>query len=352
MSEPGIFRKSSLEKLSTPEQLDHLMQVTTPRAWLALYTLCGILALALIWSVAAKLPTTISGRGILMPPRGVDELYAPGAGLISEVVVKEGDWVTVGQVVAHVEQRELQQKMKGSRREGEMKLAATRDRIRFLESQVKAKKEALALGLIAQADYETAAQSLSDSRAALAGLEGQSDTEGFQLKEASEVVSTKEGRVVEVTASVGALVSRGDSILTLTDEKQPIVANVFVPDVGNLAEPGMKAEVSPLIIKKEEFGYMLGKVTYASEYPVREKMVSDLVHNQSLSASLMRGGAPYLITVELAPDPATPSGFDWSSSKGPPEKIRAGMMCDVRIVVREQRPITMVIPALKSFLGL
>lgn len=352
MAEQGIFRKSSLEKLSTPEQLDHLMQVTTPRAWMALYTAGAILLAALVWSVFAKLPTTVSGRGILMPPRGIDEIYAPGAGLVSEILVKEGDFIKEGQVVARIEQRELEQKMRGGRREGELKLASTRERIRFLEGQVKAKKEALALGLIAQADYESAVQSLSDSRASLAGLEGQNDVEGFQLREASEVVAPKDGRVIEVTASRRSLVGKGDSILTLSDEREGILAQAFIADVGNLADPGMKAEVSPLIIKKEEFGYMVGKVTYGSEYPVREKLLNDLLHNRALVDALMRGGAPYLVTVELSPDPATHSGYKWSSSNGPPEKIHAGMMCDVRIVVREQRPITMVIPALKSFLGL
>ena len=37
--------------------------------------------------------------------------------------------------------------------------------------------------------------------------------------------------------------------------------------------------------------------------------------------------------------------------KGPDQKIKAGTMCTVRIVTREQRPISMVIPALKSLLG-
>ena len=31
----SIFRKAALERLSSPERLDQLMQVTRPRAWLA-----------------------------------------------------------------------------------------------------------------------------------------------------------------------------------------------------------------------------------------------------------------------------------------------------------------------------
>ena len=31
-----IFRKTALEKLSSPEQLDELMKITTPKGWVAL----------------------------------------------------------------------------------------------------------------------------------------------------------------------------------------------------------------------------------------------------------------------------------------------------------------------------
>ncbi len=40
----GLFRETSLEKLSSPEQLDALIKVTSPRAWLALAALKNIRA--------------------------------------------------------------------------------------------------------------------------------------------------------------------------------------------------------------------------------------------------------------------------------------------------------------------
>ncbi len=43
-----IFRKAALERLSSPEQLDQLMQVTTPKGWLALIALAGLLVTAVI----------------------------------------------------------------------------------------------------------------------------------------------------------------------------------------------------------------------------------------------------------------------------------------------------------------
>ena len=52
-----IFREAALERLSSPEELDRLMQITTPRGWLALIA-TGILlltafVLSLIWPLPA-----------------------------------------------------------------------------------------------------------------------------------------------------------------------------------------------------------------------------------------------------------------------------------------------------------
>lgn len=64
--QPSIFRKESLERLSSPERLDQLMQVVKPRDWLALGTLGLLIVLALIWSFLGRIPVTVSGRGVLI----------------------------------------------------------------------------------------------------------------------------------------------------------------------------------------------------------------------------------------------------------------------------------------------
>ena len=54
MSQPSnIFRKVSLERLASPEQLDQLMRVTDARGWVALAGLGLILLTAVGWWPAA-----------------------------------------------------------------------------------------------------------------------------------------------------------------------------------------------------------------------------------------------------------------------------------------------------------
>jgi hypothetical protein len=66
MSDNSIFRKEALERLSSPEQLDQLMQIVTPRSWLPLVTLGSLLGLGLLWSFVGRIPVTTTGHAILV----------------------------------------------------------------------------------------------------------------------------------------------------------------------------------------------------------------------------------------------------------------------------------------------
>ncbi len=352
MAEQEIFRKTSLERLSSPEQLDYLMQVTTPKGWYALWTLCGLIALALIWSVFGSIPTTISGPAIIMPPRGVDNIYSPGTGIVKQIFVSEGDAVTKGQVVATLDQSNMAQRGARSNAEISQKIAATQEHMRSLQRQVDSMRVALQGGLIAPDVLENAKQNLAQAKSQLKSLQNQLALNGMELKEATDVIAPKSGRIVEVMTSPGTLIQKGAFLMTYFSEKQSLNAIAFIPSVGNQAKPGMAAEVSPRTIKKEEYGYLKGQVYYVSEFPAREQMIFELTRNNILDQELTSGGAPYILRISLEADPNNFSGYRWSSSDGPQQKIKAGMMCDVRVIVKKRRPITLVIPAMKSLLGL
>ncbi len=68
-----LFRKESLERLSSPEQLDQLMQIVQPRHWLPLAALGVLVSLGVLWSVVARIPMTVAGPGVLVQPSDEDE---------------------------------------------------------------------------------------------------------------------------------------------------------------------------------------------------------------------------------------------------------------------------------------
>jgi hypothetical protein len=61
-----LFRKVALDRLSSPEQLDQLMQITTPKAWFALIGLGSLLLIAGVWAIFGKIPNEVQGKGILV----------------------------------------------------------------------------------------------------------------------------------------------------------------------------------------------------------------------------------------------------------------------------------------------
>lgn len=60
----GLFRKKSLERISSPEQLDDYIKVATPGVWMILSCIIILLAGMCVWGVFGKLNTTVTAPAI------------------------------------------------------------------------------------------------------------------------------------------------------------------------------------------------------------------------------------------------------------------------------------------------
>ncbi|MBI5931782.1 MAG: hypothetical protein HY862_20905 [Chloroflexi bacterium] len=69
-----LFRKVALDRLSSPEQLDQLMKITSPRAWLALIAIAILCAAGGLWAVFGSIPEEAQGNGVLVNDPTVDGL--------------------------------------------------------------------------------------------------------------------------------------------------------------------------------------------------------------------------------------------------------------------------------------
>ncbi len=107
----SIFRKESLERLSSPERLDQLMQVVSPRSWLPLVALGSIVGVAVIWSIYGRIPITVEGQGVLIYPSNVVPLQSKSAGQLMALNIKVGDVIKKGQVLATIDQAELRKQL-------------------------------------------------------------------------------------------------------------------------------------------------------------------------------------------------------------------------------------------------
>ncbi len=53
--ENSIFREKSIDRISSPEELDDYMKVTSPALWMIFATIILILIAVLVWSVTGRI---------------------------------------------------------------------------------------------------------------------------------------------------------------------------------------------------------------------------------------------------------------------------------------------------------
>ena len=95
-----IFRQEVLDRLNSPDRLDELLKITSPRSWIGLLSVSLVILTALAWGIFGTIPTKVNGFGIFMDPQGLHPVISMGTGRLSSMNVKVGDVVEPGQLVA------------------------------------------------------------------------------------------------------------------------------------------------------------------------------------------------------------------------------------------------------------
>ncbi|CAA7626638.1 Membrane-fusion protein [Candidatus Terasakiella magnetica] len=423
-SNQAIFRQVALERLSTPEQLDQVMRVTSPLSWLMMAAVMTLIVTALIWSVVGTVPVKVSAQGILISPGGVLTVSSEHGGRITELLVQSGQRVMVGQLVARLEQPEVRQELETAKAElSEL----TRQRSQILEFQGRDNKVQTALlaqkkkdiqetlrhlgdrihwleererneaGLLAKQyidrnryintkiELNSAVETRSKAANELKQVERDETTLSIgkerelldkemligastrkiealneKLARQSAVISPYSGDIVEFKVNQGEVVEKGKTLFSLLparDERTiqtkggDLVAVVYVnPNDGKKVRPGMAVQIAPSTVKREEYGFIMGRVKSVAEIPSTAEGMMRILKNPQLVTSLSGGGAPFEVLVELERDPATPTGFKWSSSRGPEAEVNTSTLADSTITVRQIHLISLAIPPLESLL--
>jgi HlyD family secretion protein len=417
MIKPETSEKKTDRRYSL-EQLDRLVTITAPVWWIDLAAVYVVIGVALIWAIWGAIPTKVQGHGILVSTGGVQEVVARTSGKVAAVLVKPGDMVQEGQVVARIVQpalasqvenlrkeldslknmhrqakefydreRSLQGKnFQAQRRNLQGQMGDIQQRQQWLARRLKNQEELLAKGLITEKtllDTREQMQNASeDLRKAQVNREKTNVDEiqmvtrqerdlfelslkiletGDKLELLTKDLEYKEiaksdhsGRVLEVKVSAGAEVSPGSKLISLDLLGGNLRAVVYVPigHGGKKVKPGMPIQISPKDIKREQYGSMLGEVQSISPYPATPEAMLNVLRNQGLVKEFAQWGPAIAILADLQADPATASGFKWTSREGPPFKIDLGRVVLSEVVVGEQRPISLVIPHIKKVFGL
>jgi len=165
----------------------------------------------------------------------------------------------------------------------------------------------------------------------------------------TQVTSPYAGRILELKVDSGSQVERGTPLLSVeglnSKGQVDLVAIIYTASSeGKKVQPGMKVQVSPSTVRREEYGFMLGEVTSVGQFPATLQGMQRVLGNAELAKSLSTEGAPIQVRVNLQASSQTVSGYAWSSQSGPPVRVDSGTLCDAWITLSEQRPISLVLP--------
>jgi HlyD family secretion protein len=409
MTDPNaLFRKAALDKLSSPERLDVLMTVTSPRGWVALFTLVGLLAALVVWSWYGSIPTRVEGEGMLIRGGSLREIRATSDGVLVDLAIKNQDDVRSGLRVAVIKQYGSDEVVRAAadayqaaiaryrinQADDQTSIIRNRSQVDTVQADIantttdiaKAQAEVdrlqkmLTDGLTTKARVDQAEQRLSSLRNTITALRGQinnlesvnnqisqkgrseaANVENLRRqlelaqgrkKSDMELISTVEGRVVELKKASGDTVRTNEVIAIVEQTSTVIVPVVYVEStIGKKIQKGMEAQISPSTVKREEFGFLKAIVTDVGDYPVTPEKVVQVVGNADLARELLGRTSKIEVRFELIADGTTPSGFAWSSSGGPPFRIDSGTRLDAAVVVERRRPYTYVLPTIKGALG-
>ncbi|MFZ2294065.1 MAG: NHLP bacteriocin system secretion protein [Polaromonas sp.] len=307
-----LFRETALQNLSSPEQLDQLIKITRPRAWLVLATLGFVLGVTLLWSVFGSLPSTLSGQGIIVRQGGTYNIVALGSGVIIDFEdFKTGQTIRKGQVLGRVTQPllalqrdaaqgEVQRlekiqasissemalekpaRSRAARQQADIQRAAIRSREQLLASlkeKLAHQGELLADGLITRQRFE-------DSRQAIFAAENDIGTAGNALQALDIQALTDQSAFDERTRQINAALTNARSRLADLSAQLELASNVVSTHDGLVVE---------VLVSKGDV-VTVNQPVLSIEEPVRLLEALIYMPPQSEAKRILPG-----MTVELSP---------------------------------------------------
>lgn len=176
-----------------------------------------------------------------------------------------------------------------------------------------------------------------------------------KLTKTSFITSNVTGTVEEVSIDVGDLVRFGTAAVTVEpdadDQEQGLTAGLLVPlNEGKKIRPGMKAIVEVSAVRKDVYGAVEARVRSIAAVPTTPEGLRRVLRNEDLVRKLTATGPGYLAVVALDRDAQTPSGYRWTSSRGPDATLTVGTTVQAHIESERVAVLSLLLPAIRALL--
>ncbi len=350
----AIFRKSALDRIASLDQLDQTMTVVKPSSILALISVTIIIFVALLWGICGSVPDTVSGTGVLVNSEYITSVKYSNQGAVKNIFVNHGDMVHNGQIVARIERQDIldQIKVNEKKLDGFIKMQnVIHSASKTGSDKAQVMKSLFDQGLITEQEYLNSRQTEMNIEQQILETKQQILLLNESYQTATQVLATASGRVMEIPVRRGDYVQPGSTIAVIESNsgEATIGALVYFSAMeGKKIRPGMKIGLVPTTVKQEEYGFIQGLITDVSEFPVSDNYLVSSLQNMSLANTFHQIQNPIEVKVSIIPDPTTYSGYKWSSSNGPAQKIGSGYICSARVTTDSKRPISLILPTIKK----
>lgn len=175
-----------------------------------------------------------------------------------------------------------------------------------------------------------------------------------QRTQTQEVRAQKPGQVIAVMAAVGNYLQAGQSVINIASHSNEYqLFTLFSPHEGKRIKDKMAVLASPTYVDKYRYGSINGEVESINQYPANKNAIMAVILDSAWLDSLgFKDKSMLMAKIKLKNNKNSLTGFDWTSSNGPPISITPGSFMKVSVAVRRQAPITLLIPLLRQMVGM
>lgn len=297
-----LFNRTALERLADTEGLDEPVKLMNLPMWILFAAILLGVAAAVLWMCVGTVSSGADYEGVIFDNEDVVLLNTEIGGVVQDVLVKEGDRVSDGDILAVIANEEQMEEIDRLRRKQETYGKETQE---YLELEEEINRRV----------GQSLIRSTTDGIVQRAELSGTSVEAGALI--ASVIPSSPYGY-------------------------QEIL--LYIPkEEANTLEIGMEAQVTPAYAAREEYGYMTGVVAGISENLATENGIIRHMGTLEYVEDLLPKTGCVEVKIHLGISEGAENSYIWSNRRGEGLSVKSGDKCRVHIVKSEYRPYELLL---------
>lgn len=131
-----------------------------------------------------------------------------------------------------------------------------------------------------------------------------------------------------------------DIVDLLSDEESDRVRTIVAFanfNAARLFKPGMAVQITPSHETRERIGFVRGRITSVSPYPITRQEADIKLQNPAITDEIFPTDlSVFEVEIEMDPDPEDPSRLDWSFVQKGATDMSVGTFCHIEVVIRDR----------------